>query len=109
MDGFQSADTMQILRKKGYFVEYLSLDRSMDPYEEWKTAMYEHRIDIYDHEVYQQEARKLEKIKNKKIDHPRGGSKDCTDAVAGAVFNCIDLATWDLPTDDEELSEVLSF
>lgn len=109
MDGFQSVDTMQILRKKGYYVEYLSLDRSLEPYEEWKTALYEHRINIYEHPIYEQEARKLEKIKNKKIDHPRGGSKDLTDAVAGVVYNCIDIARWDPPTDDDELTEVLSF
>lgn len=109
MDGFQSVDTMQILRKKGYYTEYLSLDRSMDAYEEWKTAYYEHRINMYEHPVYEQEARKLEKIKNKKIDHPRGGSKDLADAVAGVTYNCVELAKWDPPTDDDELSEVLSF
>jgi hypothetical protein len=106
MDGFQSADTMQILRKKGYNVEYLSVDRSMEPYEEWKTALYEHRINIYENDVYLNEAKKLEKIKNKKIDHPRGGSKDCTDAVAGVSFNCIELSRWDPPTDEDD-SEVI--
>lgn len=109
MDGFQSADTMQILAKRGYFTEYLSLDRSMDGYEEWKTAYYEHRIDIYDHEIYEKEAKKLEKIKNKKIDHPRGGSKDLTDAVAGVVHTCVDLSKWDPPvSEDEGVNQVMS-
>jgi hypothetical protein len=109
MDGFQSVDTMQILRKKGYFVEYLSLDRNMDGYEEFKTALYEHRMDYYEMPMFEQEARKLEKIKNKKIDHPRGGSKDLTDAVAGVTINCMELAKWDPPTDDDEISSVLRF
>jgi hypothetical protein len=109
MDGFQSVDNMQILARKGYFTEYLSLDRNMDAYEEWKTAYYEYRMDVYDHEHYEKEAKKLEKIKNKKIDHPRGGSKDLTDAVAGVVFNCVELSQWDPPTDDEEANSVMSF
>lgn len=109
MDGFQSVDNMQILRKRGYFVEYLSVDRSMKPYEEWKEALYQHRINIYDHEIRNKEAKKLEKIKNKKIDHPRGGSKDCTDAEAGVVFGCLEVINWDPPTDDEDDNQVMKF
>lgn len=108
MDGFQSADNMQILRKNGYLAEYLSVDRSLVPYEEWKAATYENRINVYYHEKYINEAKKLEKIKNKKIDHPRNGSKDCTDAVAGVVNSCIELATWDPPEIEDE-NQVLTF
>lgn len=108
MDGFQSADNMQILRKNGYLAEYLSVDRSLAPYEEWKAATYENRINVYYHEKYINEAKKLEKIKNKKIDHPRNGSKDCTDAVAGVTNSCIELATWDPPEVEDE-DQVLTF
>lgn len=108
MDGFQSADNMQILRKNGYLAEYLSVDRSLVPYEEWKSATYEGRIDVYYHDKYINEAKKLEKIKNKKIDHPRNGSKDCTDAVAGVINSCIELATWDPPEIEDE-EQVLTF
>ncbi len=109
MDGFQSVDNMQILRKKGYNTEYLSLDRSLVPYEEWKAALNEHRVETYNHDWRNKEAKKLEKIKNKKIDHPRGGSKDCTDAEAGAVYDCVQLASWDPPTSDDDTSEVYNF
>ncbi|MDF2615361.1 MAG: terL [Sedimentibacter sp.] len=109
MDGFQSVDNIQILRKKGYNTEYLSLDRSLLPYEEWKAALNEHRLNMYEHETYIKEAKKLEKIKNKKIDHPRGGSKDCTDAVGGVTYNCNIVAHWDPPTDEDDESEVYSF
>ena len=108
MDGFQSVDTMQILAKKGYYTEYLSLDRNMDAYEEWKTAIYENRMDIYEHPIYEREAKQLEKIKNKKVDHPRGGSKDMTDAVGGVVFNCTKVILWDPPTGDEDGSSVIN-
>lgn len=108
MDGFQSVDNMQILAKKGYFTEYLSLDRNMNGYEEWKASYYEYRINMYELPHYEQEAKKLEKIKNKKIDHPRGGSKDLTDAVAGVVFNCAELATWDPPTVEDDVDDVIT-
>lgn len=109
MDGFQSVDNMQILRKNGYIAEYLSLDRTLRPYEEWKSALYENRINMYHHDKYINEAKKLEKIKNKKIDHPRTGSKDCTDAVAGVVFNCIEMASWDPPELEDEEEQVMTF
>ena len=81
----------------------------MIPYEEWKSALYEHRIITYEHEIRNKEAKKLEKIKNKKIDHPRGGSKDCTDAEAGVTYDCIQLSKWDPPTTDDDASEVYNF
>jgi hypothetical protein len=109
MDGFQSVDNMQILKKRGYYVEYLSVDKTMKPYEEWKEALYQNRIDIYDHEIRNKEAKKLEKIKNKKIDHPRGGSKDCTDAEAGVVYSCIEISKWDPPSNDEDENQVMKF
>ncbi len=109
MDGFQSVDNMQILRKKGYNVEYLSLDRTLAPYEEWKAALNEHRLHTYEQDHRNKEAKKLEKIKNKKVDHPRGGSKDLCDAEAGVAYNCTKIADWDPPTSDEDASEVYKF
>jgi len=36
------------------------------------------------------EMRRLELLQGKKVDHPSKGSKDCSDAVAGAVFNAVE-------------------
>lgn len=113
LDGFQSADTMQLLAKKGYLAEYLSVDKDTKAYNEMKTSIYEDRLDYYYHEVYISEAKKVEKIKNK-IDHPKNGSKDCSDAVAGLVKDLVRISQWDEPDYDEEdgeehVSDVVSF
>jgi len=101
-DGFQSTDSMQLLQKKGYNAEYLSVDRTMLPYNNWKAAVNEKRIDYYyvknvndpdnptASEVYVQEAMRLEEIEGKKVDHPPKGSKDVCDAVCGVVHNIIE-------------------
>ena len=109
MDGFQSVDNMQILAKRGYIVEYLSVDKTMTPYIEWKEALYQNRINTYFNETRDREVRKLEKIKNKKIDHPRGGSKDLADAECGVVYSCIAVSKWDPPSNDEDENQVLKF
>jgi hypothetical protein len=100
-DGFQSTDCMQILQKRGYRAEYLSLDRTILPYQNFKAAVNEDRIDYYlinssdsdtpsPSEWFVREAMKLEEIKGQKVDHPPKGSKDVVDAVAGCVHNVIE-------------------
>lgn len=108
LDGFQSVDTMQLLAKKGYIAEYQSVDRDTKSYGEMKTAIYEDRLDYYNHDVFISEAKKVEKVKNK-IDHPKSGSKDCSDAVAGLVANLVKISDWDPPDIDDDKDEVLSF
>lgn len=96
MDGFQSTDTMQQLRKKRFKVDYLSVDKSTLPYEDLREALYEDRIEFPkyltylrkgdDHqvEIALQELMELTDT-GKKIDHPAKGSKDVADAMAGVV------------------------
>ena len=96
MDGFQSTDTMQQLRKKKYRVDYLSVDKSTLPYEDLREAIYERRIEFPPYKTYiksgdalqvdvlVQELMELTDT-GKKIDHPVGGSKDLADAVAGVT------------------------
>jgi hypothetical protein len=107
LDGFQSVDTMQHLNKRGYIAEYLSVDRDTSAYNEMKTAIYEDRLDYYYHKVFIDEVKKVERIKNK-IDHPKNGSKDCSDAVAGVVKNLVRITQWEDP-EDVDVSEVISF
>ena len=100
-DGFQSSDSMQILEGKGYRTEYLSVDRTMAPYSNFKESITENRLDYYyiksgdesepsASEVFIREAMQLEEIRGKKIDHPPKGSKDVADAVAGVVHNILE-------------------
>jgi hypothetical protein len=96
MDGFQSTDTQQQLRKKRYQVDYLSVDKSTLAYEDLREAIYEQRIEFPPYltyvkkgdaerkEVIVQELLELEDT-GKKIDHPVNGSKDLADAVAGVT------------------------
>lgn len=86
-DWYQSKDTMQILKKKGFTCEYVSVDRTIDPYNLLKEAVYDKRISIPYYEPLDSELSRLELIRWVKVDHPKGGSKDCSDAVAWVVFN----------------------
>lgn len=89
MDGWQSKDTMQIFRNDGIACEYLSVDTSMDPYNTLKESMYLEDIELPNHPVLIDELKRLEVFKGKKVDHPHNGSKDVSDAVAGAVYSCV--------------------
>lgn len=86
IDGWQSVDTVQTFNSQGIFCEVLSVDRTVDPYEAAKEAMYEGRLEGPDHAVVKKEFKKLIVVKGKKVDHPKKGSKDCSDAIAGVVY-----------------------
>jgi hypothetical protein len=89
MDSFQSKDTQQQLKEKGFNAEELSVDVNPDPYNRLKMALYEIRLKGYFHPVGVSELRWLEKNKRKgKVDHRPSGSKDLADSLAGVVYNC---------------------
>jgi len=85
-DGFQSADSIQILKSRGIDAEVLSCDKTMAPHEMLKSAIIEKRIDYPPYELFFEEIAGLELIKGKKVDHRPKGSKDVADAVAGVVY-----------------------
>lgn len=106
-DGWQSVDSQQILTRKGFLVEEFSLDRTLTGYGTLKDVLYERRLYFPPahgqtaqttteelvalahtgdpNAVLQVELRQLELVNGRKVDHPPRGSKDCADAVAGAV------------------------
>ena len=87
-DGWQSRDSIQILRNKGIDCDVLSVDEDTRAYDILKAKVYEEKFKCYRYEPFLQEIRRLELVNGTKVDHPpRGGSKDVTDAVAGAVYN----------------------
>lgn len=97
MDGFQSTEMKQQLRKRKFQTEYVSVDRSKLPYEDLRDAIYEDRIEFppyYTHlskgsdERIQIAIKELSELEDgdKKIDHPEAGSKDVADAMAGVVY-----------------------
>lgn len=86
-DTWQSIDALQQLKQKGYAAEHLSVDTKMDPYEALKTAFYEDRINIYRYPTVFKELRELElDAKRQRVDHPKKGSKDTSDALAGCIY-----------------------
>ena len=88
-DQFQSASSIQEFNKMGLNSERLSIDKDLSCYETLKESINTGRIGFYHSEDFLGELRRLELIKGKKVEHPANGSKDLTDAVAGAVFNCV--------------------
>lgn len=96
IDGFQSTDTIQQLRRAKYRADYLSVDRSTLPYEDLREAIYDGRLSFPPYVTYLnygdtrkvniavQELQQLTDT-GKKIDHPSNGSKDVSDAMAGVV------------------------
>lgn len=89
-DRFQSAQSIQELKKRNIEAENLSVDKTLAPYDTLKEMIYSERIRYPFHEVFLKEVRRLELLDGKKVDHPPKGSKDCADAVAGAVFNAVE-------------------
>lgn len=88
-DNFQSADSMQILESWGIECERASTDTSTALYDGLKDVLYDSRLEGYYHELLVTELRTLSRMKNGKIDHVPNGSKDISDALAGAIAGAI--------------------
>lgn len=94
-DSFQSADLLQQLAAENFNTEVISVDRIDSasriciPYQTFKSAIYEQRLEMYDSVLLTEEIIGLERDNNGKIDHGPSGinSKDTSDAVCGALFN----------------------
>ena len=74
-DGFQSVDTRQILKKQGFFCDYLSVEK-IEPYRTFRDAIYDNRIILPQNEVLKQEMVRLERViinSKEKADHPPTG------------------------------------
>lgn len=86
-DSYQSAEMHQQVRRKGITPHLISMDRTTEPYDELKSAIYENRIKFYKYQPFLDELKLLEYDRVVgKIDHPVGGEKDTSDAVAGVVW-----------------------
>ena len=93
-DTFQSYDTGQALKNKGFNYDIISVDRTKDnvciPYQYLKSTIYEERLIMYENTLLTEELIGLERNNNSgKVDHGPSGinSKDQADAVCGAVYN----------------------
>jgi hypothetical protein len=119
-----SEDTTQLLQKAGISVRYLSVDRTDKPYVNWRNLVYEKRWIMHPHAMTLFEAKHLEHDHEKgKVDHPNEvrdievleegdikevvmlGSKDCTDAIVGAIENCV--TDSNVPMDVQSMKGIL--
>lgn len=103
MDTFQSAQMYQELLSDGFNVNKLSVDvvtstgrqdekgrtlKQCVPYEYLKTTIYERHISLFKKcDLLTQELLNLEKAGTGKVDHPKNGSKDSADGLAGSVYS----------------------
>jgi hypothetical protein len=88
-DGWQSADSRQWLARRGIQTTTVSVDRTMEAYETLKELLLDGRLWVYEYAPFMTEMQRLEVVHGTKVDHPAGGSKDVTDAVAGAVSEAV--------------------
>lgn len=87
-DSYMYAEMHQQIRRKGITPHLVSMDRTTEPYDELKSAIYEDRIEFYKYQPFLDELKLLEYDRViGKIDHPVGGSKDLADSVAGCIYS----------------------
>ena len=90
-DGWQSLDSLQQFRHDGYRVGQFSLDRDTLGHDTLQELINTDQVSFYAYEPLQREAKALNLVRGKKVDHPDKGSKDVVDAVAGAVYGALKL------------------
>lgn len=110
-DSYQSVDSLQQLKLRGFLTATLSMDRSRIPYETLKNAINEGRLIMPHIPELEKELLELEDDKIAgKIDHPVDGSKDVSDAVTGSVYRSLDykklLADYNSQQDAQTLIEI---
>lgn len=100
-DGFQSADSIQIMKDNGIEAELLSVDRGKACYDTLKGVIYDKRITIPETDILIAKAspvsalqwliRELCELEDRKgkIDHRPKGSKDVADATCGATYHAV--------------------
>ena len=107
-DGYQSEYVGQQLESNGFEVSKLSLDRTPDGYVAFRSVLQEERIDMLPCDLLEDEIIHLQRDAfSGAVDHPIGGSKDCSDSVAGAVWNAT-LKNPSIPIDVSKKAKIMS-
>ena len=86
-DRWQSFDIQQELQSVGIKTDTLSVGKKH--YEDLAMLYYEDRVIMPHIDILLQEMSELRIVSDKKVDHPRKGSKDLSDAVTGAVYDAM--------------------
>ncbi len=112
LDGWQSQDTKQLLEVAGVEAAIVSMDRSEDPYRLLRTMVEEGRADLawtpdWGPLLRSELLGLVQDPRTRKVDHPpevEGGSKDVSDAVAGAVWGAVEIGGRE--SEDDALAEL---
>lgn len=102
-DRWQSHDMRNTLQTE-YGIETEILSVAKKHYDDWLMVMYDGRLSGPKNELLLREMEELMDIKGK-VDHPRKGSKDLSDAVCGAIFNAVSMT----PQPSNRVVEVVSY
>jgi hypothetical protein len=91
-DGYQSLESMQMLRKAGMLNQLISVDKTTEPYMVLRDAIYTNRIALPDNDNLRLELVSLEFNANAnagkgKVDHTAYSEKDASDSVCGSVYS----------------------
>lgn len=109
-DTFGSTESVQELQQMGYNAEFQSVDRTCDAYFALCDLFYEDRIKLYPYRIFEDEFFNLIHFRNKgKIDHDDQHSKDCSDSVAGSIFNAVSLDSVMEARRKQDISNILSW
>lgn len=85
-----SLNSMNELKQKGFEVIHVSVDRTNKPYAITKEMMKQRLVKFPENALLMTEFKTLtEDPITKKIDHPDGGTKDLSDAVAGCLYQLV--------------------
>jgi len=97
-DSWQSAGSIQALKTFGIDAGVRSVDKTIMPYRILSRIMHDRKISCPNHEYLKKELGELlfkSGPGQEKVDHPetssdgQPGSKDCADALAGSVYECV--------------------
>lgn len=87
-DSYIAASLSQYIQKRGVLVEFLSVQK--EEYDALKIeGLYAEKLAMYYNKVLDRELKQLDLENGKKVEHPSDGSKDVSDAVAGAVSHAL--------------------
>jgi hypothetical protein len=86
-DRWQSFDIQQELQSVGIKTDTVSVGKKH--YEDLAMLFYEERVVMPHLDLLLEEMSELRIVNDRKVDHPRKGSKDLSDAVTGAVYGAI--------------------
>lgn len=86
-DRWQSFDIQRDLKNVGIKTATLSVAKKH--YEDLAMLMYEERVAAPHIDILLEELLQLRIMPNNRVDHPRKGGKDLSDAMCGSVFNAI--------------------